>query len=248
MHEKMGDTPCPFCRQFTGGLKSTQSYFVQRRVEIGDVEAILHQTKLPDRPDYVVVRDLFKAASKGSAESCFLLAKAFYFGEHGLHSSKEKAEKYFEMAVARGYEGGVAHFYLGCMDFDEGRLDLAFGHWVVALAAGCGTKINVQCGINIRHGIRLGLVRKSDYELALRLCQLREDSTRTEERRLARKSANLVPDYQKGNTCVAEFTGDRPLLSVSNVRDWLQPVNRYWGLDDEDAIEEDEMPQLEIVD
>lgn len=245
---KMPGFPCPFCRQFMHA--SEMAELIPERRRRGDAEAILHEIRDHGVCGHKTIRELFTLIEQGSAEACVLAALAFYHGLRGMHANLERAEECFKLAVLRGYDDGIAHYYLGSLEFDRDNLTNAFRHLLVAVSIGCNNPIIEKLSaIVVRQGIRLGLVSKEEYDHSLRSLQLRQTFGSNIYRALYRRQHEMLAHRRPGNTLVITFIRTRPWPVRSRLATWAPTVNHYWGLTGEDDMgstyDEDDLPPLE---
>eukprot|EP00984_Skeletonema_dohrnii_P013411 scaffold5549_cov79-Skeletonema_dohrnii-CCMP3373.AAC.14 len=172
---------CPFCRQPYSKSDEDRN---KKRCEVNDPFALREEgrTHFVDG-DYERAFDYWtKAAELGDMDAhCYL--SLMYRGGQGAEKDKGKEAYHLEEAAIGGHSD--ARHMLGCNEGENGRLDRAVKHWIIAAKLGEDESIE-----RLKEGFKFGYVRKEDFASALRGHQAAVDATKSPQRELAEK---LVP-------------------------------------------------------
>ena len=138
---------CPFCR--TLNPASNEEELLERmkkRVEAGDLIAIYdlgcnYRDGTDGYPqNYTKALELHhRAAELGYARAYTNIGTAYYNGE-GVEIDKEKAIHYFELAAMGG--DVIARNNLGATNQNEGNMDRALKHWMIAVRSGHNNSVS----------------------------------------------------------------------------------------------------------
>ena len=167
---EISEKKCPFCRTPTHKLDEEYNERLQKRVEVGDAEAIFHlgnyyrdaEHGFPQ--DDVKALELFMwAGDLGSADAYNSIGYAYSNGE-GAEIGKKKADHYFKLAAMAGDE--VARYNLGVVEEDEGNMNRALKHYMIAAEGGEPDSLK-----EIQKLYSNGQATKDDYTKALRAYQ-----------------------------------------------------------------------------
>ena len=161
---------CPFCR--TPAWRSDEEYNerLQKRVEVGDAEAIFTlgcyygngDNGFPQ--DYNKAFELFvRAGDLGHAGAYCNVGDAYEFG-NGVEIDEKKANHYYKLAAMGG--NVYARCYLGVVEEEAGNTNRALKHYMIALEGGDDDSLK-----KIQKLYTNGHATKDDYAKALRAYQ-----------------------------------------------------------------------------
>ena len=167
---KIIEEKCPYCR--TPAHKSIEKLNegLQKRVEVGDAEAIFSsgcnyrngEDGFPQ--DDVKAFELFvRAGELGSAEAYCHLGHAYENGR-GVENDEKKANHYYKLAAIEGNE--VARYNLGIKEENSGNMNRALKHYMIAAEGGEPDSLK-----QIQKLYTNGHATKDDYAQALRAYQ-----------------------------------------------------------------------------
>ena len=127
--------------------------------------------------DYDAAFDYYtKAAELGDAEAHYRLGR-MYFEGIGVEKDEEKAVCHFEKAAIVGHPH--ARFMLAVYESEDGRLDRAVKHWIIAA--------NLGCEYSMKQLLRMykeGFITKEEYG---RTHQAAIDATKSSQRDVAER-------------------------------------------------------------
>jgi len=125
--------------------------------------------------DYKSAFEYFsKAAGLGNIKSHYQLSVMYDKGE-GVEKDKKKEMYHLEQAAIGGHPS--ARYILGCTEEENGRLDRAVKHFIIAANLGHDRAIVV-----LKHGFKRGLVSKEVLASALRAHHAAVDATKSPQR------------------------------------------------------------------
>ena len=161
---------CPFCRAPRPETYEERVQRIQKRVDIGDPEAIYHLGNNymegingfeRDMPKAVEL--LERAAELGSKEAHYQLGVVFDedTDDWGIDKDMTSAVEHYEFAAKRG--DVMARFNLGAIEQNKGNEGLALKHYMISAKLGDADSIN-----KIKDMLTVGIASKSDYAEALR--------------------------------------------------------------------------------
>lgn len=135
------DLTCPFCRTEWPKHDGELVERYEKRMEMGDPTATSTIADSYNEGMYGLPRDAAKsfelynrAVGMGSARAAYMVGAAYWNGDGEVARDRAKAKEYIELGAARG--SLLARYYLGHMECDRGKTDVAVKHWRVAAAAG----------------------------------------------------------------------------------------------------------------
>jgi len=172
---------CPFCRSSPPATDEEALNRMQKRVEVGDAQAIYSFGHYYFLGNYGLPQDIPKALELWHRAGELGFASAYnnigyaYRNGRGVEVDKKKANHYYELAAMRG--DANARHNLGYMEFKEGNLNRALKHFMVA--AGVGHKESLK---SIRKLHADGHASKQDYTAALRAYQAYLDEIKSDQR------------------------------------------------------------------
>jgi len=155
---------CPFCRKpVPKGEEEMER--LNSRVAANDAEAFhqlgydyLRGTRSLPQDVNKAMELLSRAIELGSNAAHLTLANEYFDGQDvGIDEDRKKAKYHWEIAAMTGDE--EARYNLGVFENDNGNINRAMKHWMIAATAG--------------HDLSLGLIKqgfemKDDYEKTLR--------------------------------------------------------------------------------
>lgn len=120
-----------------------------------------------------------KAAALGNISAHFNLSLMY---RNGQCIKKDKKKEIYKFHLEEAAIGGhpIARNNLACQEEEDGRLDRAVKHWVIA--ANLGNDVSLR---SLRKFIKKGLVGKEEYTSALCGYQTAVDATKSHQRELA---------------------------------------------------------------
>jgi len=101
---------------------------------------------------------------------------------------EEKAEHYYEIAAIRG--DSQARHNVGCMERDEGNVDRALKHWMIAVSSGHSNSLT-----RIKELYTNGDATKDDYAKALRAYQSYLSEVKSSQRDKAAAASEMYRYY-----------------------------------------------------
>jgi TPR repeat protein len=149
---------------------------VMKQVEVNDPVAICEVAFWSyDEGDYKGAFEYWtKSAELGDIDAHYQLSCLYRDGQ-GVEKDKKKQFHHLEQAVIGGNAG--ARHYLGCEEWENGRLDRAVKHFIIA--ANLGDDGALQ---SLKDGFQRGYVSKEDFAAALRAHQAAVDATKSSQR------------------------------------------------------------------
>ena len=131
---------CPFCRTPTHKSDEEYNERLQKRVEVGDAEAIftlgcIYRNGEDGFPqDVVKSLELFvRAGDLGCAKAYCNVGYAYDFG-HGVERDTKKGTQYYKLAAIGGEP--MARYNLGNNELREGNMNRALKHFMIAAGGG----------------------------------------------------------------------------------------------------------------
>jgi hypothetical protein len=182
------DPTCPFCRKPTPAEEEVGGY-TMKRIEANDPVAMCQQgEKYYNKGDYCSAIEYFtKAAKLGDALAHCKLAGCYGWGE-GVEKDKKKQLYHLEEAAIGGHP--MARYNLGCIEGENGKIERAVKHWIIAANQGCDDSIK-----ELRGEYAEGRISKEDFAAALRAHQAAVDATKSPQREAAEEFyRNLAED------------------------------------------------------
>ncbi len=170
---------CPFCREPTPTTEKAIEKRRMKRVEANDPMALLaegfrHFTK----KKYTKAFEYYtKAAKLGDVDSHYRLADLYLHGQ-GVEKDEGKATYHLEEAAIKGHPDARSN--LAIAEWQNGNIERAVKHWIIAAAQGNDGSIKVLMDV-----FKAGSVSKEDLTAALRAHQAAVDATKSLQRELA---------------------------------------------------------------
>ena len=174
--EEYLEETCPFCRQTVPKTVEEADQNRMKRVKTNDPVA-LHQRgiRLAKEEDYKGAIEYFtRAAALGDLAAHYDLSFMYKWGE-GVAKDMKKAVYHMEEASIGGHPD--ARFNLGRVEEENGRPERAVKHYIIA--AKLGDEVALE---TVKEYFTKGMVRKEDYEVALRGYQAAVDATKSKQR------------------------------------------------------------------
>ena len=174
---------CPFCRKPMPETEEEMIELLMKRVEANDPVAMCYMgTKRLDKGDDKSAFDYFtRAATLGDALAHHKLACLYHYGE-GVGKDKKKELHHEQQAAIGGHPG--ARNNIGHIEWDNGRMDRAVKHWIIAAKLGHDNALK-----NVKNVYEAGFVSKDDFAEALRGHQAAIDATKSPQREEAAEAA-----------------------------------------------------------
>jgi len=175
---RLGHT-CLYCREPMTMTQEEDDKQRMKRIEANDPdairrEAVTHHVKGDYRRAFEYYR---KAAELGHAEAHFSLAYMHQNGE-GVEEDRGKEMYHTEEAAIGGHP--VARYNLGVYEFENGNIEKAVKHLIIAASQGYDDSIKV-----LMKAFKGGFVSKEDLAAALRAHQAAVDATKSPQRDVA---------------------------------------------------------------
>ena len=174
---------CPFCRKAPPKTKEeidiNEQLMWMKRIEANDPMAMSSMgTRKNKEGDYKSAHEYFtKAAALGDVRAHYELSCLYREGL-GVEKDKKRAIHHAEKAAIGGHP--VARHNLGGFENDNGRVDRAVKHWIIAANLGVDMSLN-----SLKNAYKVGLVSKEDFGAVLRGYQAAIEATKSPQREAA---------------------------------------------------------------
>jgi hypothetical protein len=171
---------CAFCREPAPERDDEEGdRRVMERIKKNDPVAMAQMAKRHEKGgDFGKALEYYtKATELGDMTAHFGLGAMYYNGE-GVEEDKKKGIHHLEQAAIGGHPG--ARSILGFYDMENGRMERAVKHLIIASNLGCHFSLT-----RIKDLFVKGIVSKEDYAAALRAYQAAVDATKSAEREAA---------------------------------------------------------------
>ena len=178
MREKEGklQQKCPFCRKAASKTDEEINEFLMKRIEANDPVAMWQMGM--DRFNKGDYNSSFeyaaRAAALGEIEAHYHLSILYYNGL-GVEKDEKKELHHVEQAAIAGHPG--ARHNLGCMERENGRMDRAVKHFIIASKLGYDDSLE-----NVKKLYKSGHISKEDLDAALRGHKAAIDATESPQR------------------------------------------------------------------
>ena len=179
---KRQDKLCPFCRTPPARTYEENLKRYEKRMDLNDPIAICNmglyhvQGNNGLQQNYAKALELFhRAAELGYANSYYSIANIYLRGDGVVDRDEEKAKHYWELAAMEGYSD--ARHNLGVEEYNDGKLDRALWHYVIAVRDGSARSLK-----NIKQLYKIGYATKDDYAKALHSYQAYVDEIKSDQR------------------------------------------------------------------
>jgi hypothetical protein len=170
---------CPFCRHRVPKTDAEADKNTIKRAAANDPVALRRMAAIRfDKGDYGSAFEYWtKAAELGDTEAHYLLSFLYQKGE-GVEMNKKKELYHLETAAIGGHP--MARYNLGCEEENNGRIDRAVKHYIIAANLGFDASLK-----RLRECYGMGFVQKEDFAAALRAHQAAVDATKSPQRERA---------------------------------------------------------------
>jgi len=178
---------CPFCRHPLPTTKAEVDANKMKRVDANDPAAMreMGMGRYDEGEHKSAFEYLTKAARMGDMRAHGNLSVMYKTGE-GVEKDEKKAVYHAEEAAIGGHP--TARYNLGAFEWNNGRLDRAVKHLIIAAKLGDDDSVEM-----LKQGYKEGSVSKEDFAAALRAHQAAVDSMKSPQREAA-ATANLVAE------------------------------------------------------
>eukprot|EP00984_Skeletonema_dohrnii_P006917 scaffold2465_cov93-Skeletonema_dohrnii-CCMP3373.AAC.1 len=169
-----------FCREPTPSTGKECEKQRMKRIEANDPVALCEEgvKQYVKADDYNSAFEYFtRAAGLGDMEAHYQLSRMYHKG-HGIEKDSEKELHHAEEAAIGGHPS--ARCGLGFHEYDNGNIERAVKHWIIAAAQGHDFSIK-----KLMEEFRSGIVSKDDLAAALRANQAAVDSAKSPQREAA---------------------------------------------------------------
>ena len=184
--EELSQYPkCSFCREPLPKTEEEVNQNLIKRLKANDPVALCQMGNNCEREgDYEGACEYYtKAAALGDVDAHYNLSVMYIEGK-GVEKDEKKKVYHLEEAAIGGHPR--ARWNLGCYEWNNGRIDRAMKHFIIAANLGDDSALE-----QVKENFRRGWVRKEDFESALRGHQAAVDATKSEQRDAAYISLNI---------------------------------------------------------
>ena len=177
---------CPFCRKPSAKTEEEADKQMMKRIEANDPVAISEWGgKQYIKGEYQIAFEYWsKAAELGVAQAHFHLAVLYQEGV-GVEKDEGKEIHHLEEAAIGGHP--YARRCLGCVENDNGNIERAIKHWIIA--AKLGDDRSIKC---LMEAFKLGCLSKEDLTAALRAHKAAVDATTSPQRNIAEECFSII--------------------------------------------------------
>jgi hypothetical protein len=177
--EQSLDPTCPFCRHRVPKTEAEANKNTMKRVEANDPAALrrMGRQRCNDGDYDGAFESLTKAAEQGDADAHYDLSIMYHEGV-GVEKDMKKVIYHLEQAAIGGHP--IARYNLGCFEKNDGRIERAVKHFVIAANVGDDDSLK-----RLRECYVMGYVQKEDFAAALRAHQAAVDATKSPQRERA---------------------------------------------------------------
>ena len=160
--EQRLEQKCAFCREPLRASDAEIRRDQKKRIKANDPIALLQAgKKCYGEGDYVGAFEYFtKAAELGDMDGHYELSCLYHQGK-GVELDKKKGIYHLEEAAIGGHL--YARYNLGVYEHNAGRVVRAGKHFIIAANLGYDKALE-----ELKQGFQIGLVKKEDFEVALR--------------------------------------------------------------------------------
>eukprot|EP00984_Skeletonema_dohrnii_P029816 scaffold20707_cov78-Skeletonema_dohrnii-CCMP3373.AAC.1 len=176
---------CPFCRHPLPTTKAEVDANEMRRVEANDPVALRNVgIQRCKRGEFMRAFEfLTKAAGLGDARAHYQLSLMYLKGK-GVEKDAQKEVYHLEEAAIAGHP--TARFNLGSIEWNDGRVERAVKHWIIAAKLGEANSMEI-----LKKGYLEGVLSKEDFAAALRAHQAAVDAMKSPQREAAHAELTL---------------------------------------------------------
>ena len=181
--EEKGQQPtCPFCRHPVPKTQGEAYKNLMKRVEANDPAAMREMGyRNSNEGDYEgAFKYLTKAAELGDAHAHYELSIMYLNGD-GVEKDEKKETYHLEEAAIRGHASARQH--LACCEENNGRIDRAVKHFIIA--ANLGHDRSIQ---DLKECYKGGKISKNDFAAALRAHHAAVNETKSPQREAAARA------------------------------------------------------------
>lgn len=154
---------CPFCRKAAPKTDEEVNEQRMKRIEANDPVAMCYMgTERYHEGDYKAAFEYYtKAAALGDVVTHYQLSIMYHREGKGFEKDEKWEQYHKEQAAIGGHP--LARHNLGCVEMENGRVDRAVKHYIIA------TKLGLDLSLEaVRELYRDGFVSKEDFVAALR--------------------------------------------------------------------------------
>eukprot|EP00986_Skeletonema_menzelii_P002601 scaffold709_cov142-Skeletonema_menzelii.AAC.2 len=182
---------CPFCRKAVPKTDEEANERLMKRIEANDPVAMCHLGgKKYEEGDFKAAFEYWtKAAALGDVEAHYQLSILYRDGQ-GVEKDEKKQLHHLEEAAIGG--DPMARRNLGCMEWQNGRVDKAVQHFIIAAKLGDDRSLE-----NVRDLYKAGHVSKKDFAAALRGHQAAIDATKSPQREEAAEHEERLAERER---------------------------------------------------
>jgi len=170
---------CPFCREPMPKTQEEVDKNYMKRVKVNDPVALCELgNKCDEENDHEGAFEHWTKSSKlGDAEAHYNLSVMYAKGQ-GVEKDEKREVYHLEEAAIGGHH--KARYNLGIVEEENGRFDRAMKHYIIAANLGDDGALEA-----VKKGFAHGIVRKEDFEAALRGHQTAVDAAKSQQRSAA---------------------------------------------------------------
>ncbi len=166
---------CPFCREPVPKTKEEGNQNFVERAKADDPEALFQVGARCNREgDFKGIEYWIKAAELGNMDAHYNLSVFYREGEI-VKKNEQKEIYHLEEAAIGGHPD--ARYNLGCYEEENGRIDRAMRHFIIAANLGCDQSLE-----EVKKGYVQEIASKEDFEAALRGDEAAVDATKRAQR------------------------------------------------------------------
>jgi len=177
---KNGSQTCPFCREPAPRGEEEIKKRLMKRIKANDPAAMSHMGEMRSNEgdhDAAAIKYWTKAAELGNQEAHFQLAVSYHLGK-GVENDEEKAVYHLEKAAIGGHH--VARYNLGYEEWNNGNIERAVKHFIIAANLGYEDSMQVLWGQYAK-----GNITKEDLDATLRTHHAAINEMKSPEREAA---------------------------------------------------------------
>ena len=189
---------CPFCRTAAAKTKGEINEFLMKRIEANDPVAMCSMGKEKyQEGDYksafeyatraVALGDTEAHYQLGHVEAHYGLSILYQHGQ-GVEKDTKKELYHAEQAAIGGHP--EARHNLGCIEEENGRVDMALKHWIIAAKLGFDKSLET-----VKNLYKAGFASKDDFTAALRGYQTVFVAAKSPQREEAAKFAKWEAEH-----------------------------------------------------
>jgi hypothetical protein len=169
---------CPFCRKPVPTEEEAEGY-AMKRIEANDPVAMRQQAGIYyDKGDYCSAIEYYaKAAELGDVLAHYKLGCCYKLGQ-GVEKDEKKELYHWEQGAIGGHP--EARHNLGVIEGNNGKIERAIKHWIIAAKQGYVGALEV-----LRGEYAKGRISKESFAAALRAYQAAVDATKSPQREAA---------------------------------------------------------------